>query len=38
MEFYNRVKQKLADELEPDGPLEFPEGKTGNSKKNHNKI
>ena len=27
MEFYQRVKQKLADELEAESPLEYPEGK-----------
>ena len=26
MEFYQRVKQKLADEIEGDSPLEYPEG------------
>ncbi len=28
MEFYNRMKQKLAEELEQDEPLEIPEGKS----------
>ena len=27
MEFYQRVKQKLADELEVESSLEYPEGK-----------
>ena len=27
MEFYQRVKQKLADELEAESSLEYPEGK-----------
>lgn len=26
MEFYNKVKQKLVEELEPENPPEFPEG------------
>ena len=26
MEFYQRVKQKLADEIDGDSPLEYPEG------------
>ena len=30
MEFYQRVKQKLADELEAESPLEYPEGKISN--------
>jgi len=30
MEFYQRVKQKLADEIEGDSPLEYPEGNGSN--------
>lgn len=30
MEFYHRVKQKLADELEGESPLEYPEGNGSN--------
>jgi len=30
MEFYQRVKQKLADELEAESPLEYPEGNGSN--------